>query len=99
MKKKNLLLLALGAFMSLTSCSSSTNVDQYLPTDDPTTPVTITFWECLGHAKGSNLGKVIDAFNKKYEGKYEVVAKKLLVTIVPYMTLLKPKFLLVKFLH
>ena len=61
--------------MSLSACGNGgADVDKYLPEDDPTSPVTITFWHCLGHAKGSNLDKVVTAFNKKYQGKYEVVA-------------------------
>ena len=38
MKKKNLLILTLGAVMALTSCKKHANeVDQTLPEDDPTT--------------------------------------------------------------
>ncbi len=52
-------------------------VDTILPRDDPQSKVTIKFWTCLGHDKSTNLGKIIDAFNQKYEGKYEVVEEKI----------------------
>ena len=48
-------------------------VDQDLPTDDPSSPVNIVFWHCLGHEKTKNLQKVVDAYNAKYAGKYNLV--------------------------
>ena len=78
MKKKNLLILTLGAVMALTSCKKHANeVDQTLPEDDPTSPVTITFWSCLGHEKGNNFGKIVDKFNETYAGKYNVQVDKI----------------------
>lgn len=75
MKKKNLLVLSCVGLMSLIACGSTggANVDQYLPTDDPSSPVDILFWHCIGHTKGSNVFKIIDAFNAKYAGKYNLV--------------------------
>lgn len=80
--KKSILALAayglISAF-SLTSCGGggASNVDTELPSDDPTSEVTIKFWHCLGHDKSSNLEKIIDSFNTEYTGKYKVVAEKI----------------------
>ncbi len=76
--KKPLLALAavtLTSAFSLAGCSNggASVVDTTLPTDDPTSEVTIKFWSCLGHAKSSNLSKIIDSFNTEYAGKYKVV--------------------------
>ena len=52
-------------------------VDAVLPRDDPSSEVTIKFWSCLGHEKSTNLGKIMDDFNKKYQGKYKVIEEKI----------------------
>ena len=76
--KKKLCTFLLGSLMSLTACGggstpSKHEVDQFLPTDDPTSTKTIKFWHCLGQAKTDNLEKVVKAFNQQYAGKYKVV--------------------------
>lgn len=65
--------------MALTSCGDNAAgaTEQFLPTDDPTSTVKIKFWHCLGHAKTTNLEIIAKAFNKKYEGKYEIELVKL----------------------
>jgi len=89
LKKLGLLSLVCIASLGLVSCgedsgdededeTSSEIVRQaYLPTDDPTSEVTIDFWECLGQAKEGNLGKIVDSFNTKYAGKYKVKLTKI----------------------
>ncbi len=77
MKRKNLLVLGVAALTSLTACNkgnSGSNVDQKLPSGDPSSQVTINFWHCLGHEKTTNLNKIISSFNETYAGKYKVVA-------------------------
>ncbi len=82
MKKRTLKTLFLSGAslltMALTSCGDQGvgDVDQVLPSDDPTSEVNIEFWHCLGHDKANNLNIIVDAFNKKYEGKYKVSATK-----------------------
>ena len=75
MKNKSLLIIALTTLLGLSACGTGGDavVDQYLPEDDPTSKVTINFWHCLGHEKTKNLEKVVESFNAKYAGKYEVV--------------------------
>ncbi len=51
--------------------------DVVLPSDDPSSVKTITFWHCLGHDKEENLNKIVESFNKKYDGKYKVELFKL----------------------
>lgn len=83
MKKFNLLasigvvVASISISMSATSCGYYGDVDQTLPTDDPTTTQTIEFWHCLGQSNESNLKKIVDAFNTDYAGKYQVVLNKL----------------------
>ena len=52
--------------MALTSCRTNTGgaEDQVLPTDDPTSEITIKFWHCLGHEKTKNLQIVANKFNE-----------------------------------
>ncbi len=72
--------LSLIGIAALASCSSGGDggdVDLSLPEDDPTSTVKITFWNCLGHAKSTVLNTIVDAFNEKYAGKYEVESKNL----------------------
>ena len=79
MKFKKLLVLLAGSLMSLSACATNAgggNVDQTLPSGDPSREITINFWHCLGHAKTTQLQKVIDAFNTKYAGKYKVFLTK-----------------------
>lgn len=80
--KKSLIVSAFGAIaaIALAACSgggSDAAVDTTLPTDDPTQEVKIEFWHCLGHEKSSNLDKIVESFNTKYEGKYHVEALKI----------------------
>ena len=77
MKKKNLFVLGLATLFSVVACNGGnrTDVDQTLPEDDPTSEVKFEFWHCLGHEKTTNLTKIVNAFNAKYDGKYEVVLK------------------------
>lgn len=72
--KKKFLFLTLTSLMALTACGGggATEVDQFLPEDDPTSEVTIEFWHCLGHAKTSNLEDIVKKFNDQYKGKYKV---------------------------
>lgn len=84
MKNKSGVLSLLGTGLivlaSLASCGvggGATNVDVTLPTDDPTSEVTIEFWECLGHDKEDNLLKIVDKFNTTYAGKYKVKLSKI----------------------
>lgn len=81
MIKKSLLTLCGIGFLSLatsalSSCSfrgtGSSDYDQELPEDDPSSEVVIDFWHCLGHDKTSNLTKIVQQFNKDYDGLYEV---------------------------
>ena len=74
MKKKSVLLVALGVFaMSLASCGAPAHVvDQELPSDDPASETEIVFWHCLGHAKTTNLEKIVTQFNTEHAGKYKV---------------------------
>ena len=73
MKKKSILLAALGFAMSLSSCGAVAHVvDQELPSDDPSSETEIVFWHCLGHAKTTNLEKIVAQFNTQYAGKYRV---------------------------
>lgn len=73
MKKKNLLILGMGAVMCLTACGHTpTIVDQELPNDDPSSLKEIVFWTCLGHLKTENLQKIADSFNAEHIGKYHV---------------------------
>ena len=68
----------LGIALTSTSCSNfSVDVDQELPTDDPTREVKIVFWHCLGQENERTLQSITDEFNAKYDGKYEVVLQKL----------------------
>lgn len=60
----------------LASCTPTVYEDVTLPKDDPTSPITIKFWHCLGHDKAENLDKIVSDFNATYKGKYEVVAEK-----------------------
>ncbi len=71
--------VALSSAFALAGCSNdgSSVVDTTLPTDDPTSEVKIHFWTCLGHEKSSNLSKIIDSFNSKYAGKYQVIEDKI----------------------
>ena len=80
MKKKSLLVLGLSALLGLVSCGAKEIVhvvDQPLPSDDPTSKVTIEFWHCLGQQKTKNINKIVNAFNEDPSnvGKYEVVLK------------------------
>ena len=70
--RKKLLFLAATALLSLTACGGTVDVDRNLPTDDPATETTITFWHCLGHAKTDELRKVADKFDALYKGKYKM---------------------------
>lgn len=65
--------------LGVTSCGGlgTGDVDQFLPTDDPTSTQTIEFWHCLGQKNEENLSRIVDAFNTGYTGKYQVVLKKL----------------------
>ena len=76
MKKKSLLVLGMATLLSLGACGKSarhTEINQPLPTDVPSSAVTIEFWHCLGHEKATNLfDKIVSKFNTKYEGKYFV---------------------------
>ena len=75
-KSATLLALTLGAVasISLTSCgtASAAYSDKTIPAEDPTSVVTIKFWQCLGHAKSANLQDIVDEFNEKWAGKYKV---------------------------
>lgn len=77
-KRKFGKVLALGLLAScaLASCTGNSggaaDVDVELPSDDPTSEVTIDFWNCLGHAKSTVLDTIIAGFNEKYAGKYVV---------------------------
>lgn len=74
MKNNKFLILTMGTLMCLTACGGGggTVVDQDLPADDPTSEVEINFWHCLGHAKTTNLEKIVTKFNTDYAGKYRV---------------------------
>lgn len=69
------------AAAALASCSGNPegkgDVDTTLPTDDPTSAVKITFWNCLGHAKSTVLDTIVAGFNEQYKGKYEVESVKI----------------------
>ena len=75
------LVFGLLASAALASCNGGTtgtgDVDTTLPEDDPTSVVTIKFWNCLGHAKSTVLDTIVDGFNKTYEGKYKLVSDKI----------------------
>ena len=73
-KRKNLLLLGVSALMCLTACGGGGNgdVDRTLPDDLPTQDTEIIFWHCLGHAKTTQLEKIVTAFNNEYKGSYHV---------------------------
>ncbi|MCR4911013.1 MAG: extracellular solute-binding protein [Bacilli bacterium] len=79
MKMKKLLPLSFISLLALVSCGSGTShvVDQDLPEDDPTSAQEVVFWHCLGHAKTTNLEKIVNAFNTEYAGKYHVTLTKL----------------------
>ena len=84
MKKKIGVISTLGLTMmligSLASCAprrTPVDVDTELPTDDPTSEVTVTFWHCLGHDKTNNLLNIVESFNEQYEGKYHLNLVKL----------------------
>ncbi len=68
------LVFGLLASAALTSCGDdgAVNVDETLPEDDPTSEVTIDFWNCLGHAKSTVFDTIVSGFNEKYQGKYKV---------------------------
>ena len=78
-KTKYAVLLGLVGLTSLASCGGggTTNVDQPLPKDDPTSEVEIQFWHCLGQAKAQEVQIYVDQFNNQYKGKYKVVASAL----------------------
>lgn len=73
------LVFGLLASAALASCGEdpAADVDQTLPEDDPTSVVTIKFWNCLGHAKSTVLDTIVDGFNKQYEGKYKLESVKI----------------------
>ena len=76
--KKKLFTLLLGSLLSLTACGGGSEptkheVDQFLPSDDPSSTKTIKFWHCLGQAKTDNLERVVTEFNRIYRNKYKVV--------------------------
>ena len=53
-----------------------TIVDQTLPADDPSSPVNIVFWHCLGKQKTAELEKIVKRYNDTYAGKYNLVLEK-----------------------
>ena len=66
-------LLSMVALVALSSCGThEVVVDRTLPTDDPTSEISIKFWHCLGHNKRIELEKIVNKFNTEYDGKYEV---------------------------
>ena len=72
--KKKLFTLLLGSLLSLTACGGGSEptkheVDQFLPSDDPSSTKTIKFWHCLGQAKTDNLERVVTEFNKTYNDR------------------------------
>ena len=77
MKKKIISILGMSALMALTACNQRgpTQVDQELPSGDPSKQVTISFWHCLGHEKTKNLEKIVAQYNTKYAGKYKIKLK------------------------
>lgn len=81
-KKKFLLVAGLALLVpgaALTACGNVGNmdVDQVLPTDDPTSQKEIVFWHCMGHAKSNQVEVIAKKFNEDYAGKYHVTCKKL----------------------
>ena len=63
-KKKFLLVAGLALLVpgaALTACGNVGNmdVDQVLPTDDPTSQKEIVFWHCMGHAKSNQVSFAI----------------------------------------
>ena len=78
MKKKSLCIFSLLSIFSLVNCGGNSGivthvVDQPLPEDDPTSPVEILFWHCLGQAKRNEFQvNVVDPFNVMYSGRYHV---------------------------
>ena len=78
MKKKSLCVFGLLSIFSLVNCGGNSGVvthvvDQPLPEDDPSSPVEILFWHCLGQAKRDEFkNQVVDPFNQDYRGKYHV---------------------------
>ncbi len=81
-KKKFMLAAVLGLLVpgaALTACGVDGNmdVDQILPTDDPTSVTEIVFWHCMGHAKSMQVDVIAEKFNQDYAGKYHVTNKKI----------------------